>query len=95
MVVDNSNRRGMAMSMTATKPTLKMPEQRRLHVCDGCGKEFVWDENSIWFGSLATEDCGHVLKMCSDGCRDSIGNPSAFFEKKFGRPIESRFYRFP
>ena len=67
--------------------------EKRKHRCHRCGKEAPWDDNWSWWGSLLTEDCGDILKICSDDCRSMVHDPEAMFKRVFGRSVDSKFYK--
>ena len=63
-----------------------------LHTCDNCGKESEWDDNWQWYGSIFTEEWGHAIELCSDACRDAIGDTEKAFQVKYGRKLTSSYY---
>jgi len=72
---------------------VKLPDRRRIHVCDVCGSSKAWSESWSWYGSLLTEECGNVVKTCSDKCRAKIVDPELFFATRFGRKPGDKYYR--
>lgn len=62
-----------------------------IHRCDVCGQESAWTESWSWWGSLGSEDHGHVLKFCSDNCKDMV-DPEPLWKKKFGCSSKDRKY---
>ncbi len=59
-----------------------------VHTCDLCGRRGRWDDDWSFYGSIADQDAGIVLKTC--GCaRPSEKEATALLAKKrrrHGRP---------
>lgn len=47
-----------------------LTEQRRLHKCSACDKEFYWNEQSRWFGKVEGKNQIEEVefKACSNEC---------------------------
>ena len=70
----------------------KMPYKKK-HTCDHCNKRGEWYEGWERWGSMMTEEYGHMVITCSDKCRTELGNPETAFKKKYGRSAGSRYYK--
>jgi hypothetical protein len=64
-----------------------------IHTCDVCGKQDVWTESWVQWGSiLAADSYGHQLKFCSDNCKDMV-DPEALWKRKYGVAADHKQYR--
>lgn len=57
--------------------------RKRIHECDVCGHKDYWGDTWAYWGSIASEEDGKVLKFCSAKCR-AEGDVDAIWRKKFG-----------
>lgn len=68
---------------------------RYLYECDVCGKESKWTDDHMFWGSLASEEAGEYIVVCSETCRKKVKNPSALFRKVFGHGCTMEHYGHP
>ena len=45
--------------------------EKRLHLCNACGRQFHWSESSRWFGSdLQLDNQDPLFKFCTTDCAE-------------------------
>lgn len=48
-----------------------LTKDKKLHNCSNCGKNFFWDDKSVWYGSWIDFDNNNsLLEFCSHKCAE-------------------------
>lgn len=52
---------------------VKLDLNKNIYECSNCEKQFNWNENSSWYGSLGQMDFGEIkIYSCSDKCQQQL-----------------------